>query len=174
MTNRLSTPKRQELLLNIDPFLNQSAIIWQNWKLIYEHQLVGNNWYVPPVNITNQTSSQLLKYTDRLNSSSYRVLRQLNRQPNYSVLKQSTIRCGRKPSDALTNCRPGDLCLYNILDDPCEYSNRAQDSPNVVNFLWNRLKSYNRTTVPPLTVGPTDDNSNPKYFKNVWSCWQDI
>ncbi|XP_054165755.1 arylsulfatase B-like [Oppia nitens] len=183
LTNR-ETSRRHEIIHNIDPILNQSAIVRNNWKLIQGFIPNGNDWYIPSTSAAadddNQQQQQQqyanwdLKITDRLNSSAYKVLQQMHRQPNYDMLNASTIRCGPKPANASTNCQlDRELCLFNIRDDPCEYHNRAQDYPELVEQLWNRLLKINETTVPPLALSPIDDKSNPKYHNNTWICWMD-
>ncbi|XP_054166355.1 arylsulfatase B-like [Oppia nitens] len=171
LTNR-ETSRRQEIIHNIDPWLNQSAIMWNNWKLIQGQEPDGNGWYVPPTSARDRAGN--LKITDRLNSNAYKVLRQMHRQPNYDMLNESTIRCGPKPANASTNCRPTrELCLYNIRDDPCEYHNRVQDYPELVAQLWNRLLKINETAVQPLSRTPSVVNSQPKYHNNTWTVWGD-
>ncbi|CAG2174049.1 unnamed protein product, partial [Oppiella nova] len=180
-------PVRTEIIHNVDPVWSISAIRWYDWKLIqnftfYEYQYVPEKAlkmlpplgsYSSPFNANNQ-SFQSLQSMDRLNSKSYQVLRQMNRRPDYEVLKGSVVECGTTLSQAL-HCTDTELCLFNIRDDPCEYHNLiGETDPQFVRFLWQKLVHFNETSVYPLTLAPVDDRADPELHNNTWANWLDM
>ncbi len=168
---------RTEILHNIDPIWNVSAIRINEWKLI--QGLVFPNWsqWYPPFGLkdeqNDQTFVESLQNWDRFSSLSNKVLLDMGRNPNYKIIDNAIIDCGPKPMNASVNCKPDiELCLYNIDSDPCEYNNIAHRFPNIVKQLWNQLLTLNKTAVTPGTQ-PSDPNSDPKLHNYAWSCWRD-
>ena len=88
-------------------------------------------------------------------------------------LKSAEILCGPVPDDAADGCHPDQApCLFNIKEDPCEYYNLAEDAPDILQDLMERLAAQNATAVPPRNK-PADPNADPANFGGVWSSWQD-
>lgn len=170
LTNNLTSP-RQEILYNIDPIWNVSAIRFKNWKLI--QGLVypdWNQWY-PPFS-QNDTSKSFIDY-QRINSLAYKILTQMKRQPNFNLFNDAKINCGPKPKNATSNCDPLlSPCLFDVDNDPCEFNNLADEHPLIVKFLWNRILQMNETASEPGTK-PNDPDANPALHNYAWSCWKD-
>ncbi|XP_054154799.1 uncharacterized protein LOC128953337 [Oppia nitens] len=182
-----SIGKRTELLHNIDPVWNHSSIRWNQWKLIQGPSDPGAakqflTWYptVPLedsqqfISIDSIARMELLR-DDRLNSQSYRVLTEMNRRPpDYTVLSKAVIECPSVSTTGAHKCQlETDLCLFDILNDPCEHRNVAADYPLVVDRLWQRLVELNRTSVEPLALAPVDDSSLPDRHGGAWVSWLD-
>ncbi|CAG2169540.1 unnamed protein product, partial [Oppiella nova] len=181
-------PVRSELIHNVDPIWNISAIRWYDWKLIQNFTAYVENHivtdlltagpplgsYSPPFNANNE-SFQSLQTMDRVNSKSYHVLTQMNRRPDYEVLKGSVVECGPTPPQTLPyECTDTQLCLFNIRHDPCEYHNLiGETDPQFVRFLWQKMVDFNETSVPPLTLVPGDDRAKPALHNNTWTNWLD-
>jgi len=168
---------RTEILHNIDPIWNVSAIRSNQWKLI--QGLVFPNWsgWYPPFGLEDQQSNlsflQSVQNWDRYNSLANKVLIGIDRNPNFDIIDAAIIDCGPKPENASFNCKPDiQLCLYDITNDPCEYNNVAHRFPDVVQLLWNKLLAFNMTAVEPGTQ-PNDPNADPKLHNYAWSPWQD-
>ncbi|GFS13766.1 arylsulfatase J-like [Elysia marginata] len=82
------------------------------------------------------------------------------------------VKCGPRPSNASTNCRPTvSPCLYHVLSDPCEYNNIAAQQPHIVKKLLASLKQYESTMVPMLNK-PFDPQGNPRLHDGAWVPWQ--
>ena len=62
--------------------------------------------------------------------------------------------------------------LFNITADPNERNNVADQYPDKVLELKARIEYYNSTHIEQLDP-PLDPNSNPCYFKGVWTPWLD-
>jgi hypothetical protein len=62
------------------------------------------------------------------------------------------------------------FCLFNITADPCEYTNLADQHPDVVAQVQERLAAFSATAVPPTTT----IGCNPKIVKlpNGAKAWQ--
>ncbi|CAG2176181.1 unnamed protein product [Oppiella nova] len=175
-------PVRTEIIHNVDSLINISAIRWYDWKLIQNPKLVvyeRSGLWVRTLgyqnNGLNREFLQSLQSKDRVNSKSYKVLRQMNRRPDYEVLKESVVECEpHEPTDPANNDCTTELCLFNIRHDPCEYHNLiGETDPQFVKFLWQKLIAFNETSVPPLTVHSIDPRSDPKLHNNTWINWLD-
>ena len=62
--------------------------------------------------------------------------------------------------------------LFNIADDPNERNNVADQYPDKVQELKERIEYYNSTHIEQLDP-PLDCESNPSHFKGVWTPWLD-
>ncbi|XP_052286517.1 arylsulfatase I-like isoform X2 [Dreissena polymorpha] len=58
--------------------------------------------------------------------------------------------------------------LFNLKDDPYEYTNLADVMPDKVRELVERMEKYHAQMVPAKNP-PSSPGANPKYFGNVWS-----
>ncbi|KAL5009860.1 hypothetical protein ScPMuIL_012165 [Solemya velum] len=149
MISSSGKPVRKELLHNIDPIANHSAIRVGDYKLIMGDISGGRNdmWYscTPP-----------------------------NSEPHDRTDKKTGVihvDCGEKPLNYSINCQPSKSpCLFNVVSDPCEYNNIAGSNPQVVASLLKRLSDYAAHAVPPGNK-PTDPRANPKYHDGAWGPW---
>lgn len=100
---------RSEVLLNIDPINQVSALRVGNYKLIQGTVYSGqwDGWYGP---------------SGRENFTFC----------NQKYLKRAELLCGVKPKN-VTECFPGrSPCLFDVTKDPCEFSNLADEKPEVI------------------------------------------
>jgi len=61
-------------------------------------------------------------------------------------------------------------CLFNIVDDPCEYNNIADQHPEIVDELTAKLDKFKESMVDPM-LSDTDPASDPALHDNVWEPW---
>jgi hypothetical protein len=117
-------------------------------------------------------NSGIMTMSDSPPSDVVRVLVELRRgrrQP--AVGSPLIVRCGPRPANASTNCRPWLApCLFNVTADPCEFSNIALDRPDLVKFLSQRLEGYERSARTPLNK-PIDDAGLPYHHNWTWIPW---
>ncbi|XP_065888129.1 arylsulfatase B-like [Dysidea avara] len=120
--------------------------------------------------------------------------------PREGFIGQAAIRIGDwKLITGLPNCslappKVGDMCpdgwvhmngsielppytpsltwLFNITEDPNERNNVADQHPDIVNRLKERIEYYNSTHIEQLDP-PVDPKSNPSHFGGVWTPWLD-
>lgn len=157
---------RKEILHNIDPIQNFSSIRVGDFKLVMGDISNGRNdgWYgctppggdMPPGGDVIEPPA-VDSNTVKFSSDDIPII----------------VNCGPKPANLSTNCMPKKApCLFNIPADPCEYHNIADQNPNLVQMLLQKIEDYRKTSVEPRNK-PADPNANPKYFGGVWSCWMD-
>ena len=60
--------------------------------------------------------------------------------------------------------------LFNIVDDPNERNNVADQYPDKVMELKERIEYYSSTNIEQLDP-PLDCNSNSYHFDGVWTPW---
>lgn len=39
-------------------------------------------------------------------------------------------------------------CLFDVVTDPCEFRNLAEERPDMVGFLYEKIREFNRTALP--------------------------
>ncbi|XP_074545724.1 arylsulfatase I-like [Halichoeres trimaculatus] len=64
------------------------------------------------------------------------------------------------------------IWLFNITADPCERQDLADQRPDVVQRLLERLVYYNQTAVP-VYFPPDDPRANPDLHEGAWVPWVD-
>lgn len=80
------------------------------------------------------------------------------------IRKEAAVECLEKDLlNGTERCHPdrGDICLFNLNNDPCEMENLADLYEDIKNELLERLAKHNDTLVPPRNQ-PRDPASNPK------------
>uniref|UniRef100_A0A1B6EYZ5 Sulfatase N-terminal domain-containing protein n=1 Tax=Cuerna arida TaxID=1464854 RepID=A0A1B6EYZ5_9HEMI len=82
---------------------------------------------------------------------------------------EQEFKSSRKDS---SECQPHIApCLFNIVEDPCEYHNLAAEQPDLVNDLVELLKSYHPV---PINNKGVDPRSFPSHWNNTWTTWMDF
>ncbi|CAG2166246.1 unnamed protein product, partial [Oppiella nova] len=175
-------PMRWELIYNVDPVYNVSAIRWHDWKLMQNSPFALTAYRSAPVaySANASTKGQWFKTRqtmDRVSCKSYDVLSRMNRAPDYEALSDVVVECGRPTpvaTDDANDCPIGQLCLYNLRYDPCKHHNLINETdPEFVQFLWNKLVTFNGTSVPPLSLEQLDPRADPSLHNNRWINWLD-
>ncbi|XP_041354167.1 arylsulfatase B-like [Gigantopelta aegis] len=150
-------PVRKEVLHNIDPIGNFSALRMGEYKLVMGDISHGfyDSWYPPPRSFVS-------------------VNRSVYSKDDFFKLKSKAIsvNCGPKPANASINCQPEKRpCLFHIPSDPCEFSNIASDNKYLVQLFLDRLEQLESSMVPPLNT-PIDPKGNPALHGGVWQWWK--
>ena len=99
---------------------------------------------------------------------------QQRRNPSDTLptLRNAVVTCGSRPAQP-AQCTPKDgPCLFNIEEDPCEYTNLVHEHEDVLNMLLQLLEKYKATMVP-IRNKPYDFSANPKYHNGLWTAWCD-
>jgi len=63
-------------------------------------------------------------------------------------------------------------CLYDLIQDPCEYYDISTEYPEIVEFLSTRLYSYNLSQAEPLqrqVLAVPDSLFNPSNYDDYWT-----
>ena len=188
--NTLSTKRddspRTEMLHNIDG--KMFALRVQEWKLLGGPGFNYDGWYKPGQKAVDENGN--LVHEESLDDVTTKDMSRLKRAPEHlykssidDILqrlgrghdpKPVVVKCGKKPANATTNCKPQKKpCLYNIVKDPCEYNNVADLYPDTVAELMERMKAYNATSVPPRNK-PVDPKGYPIHFGGIWMPWINV
>ncbi|XP_077505832.1 arylsulfatase B-like isoform X3 [Amblyomma americanum] len=168
-----TSPPRTELVVNIDPVDNYSAIIEGHFKLVAGVAEGGKfeHWY-PIVGNVNWSSTEPLEQCEA--SSVARVLTSLGLDPACGLgggTYPTPIDCGSR--DPEKTCRPTVApCLFDLAKDPCEYNDVAPEHPELVKSLLAKLGRYKAAATPPANL-PHDPLSDPGLYNNVWIPWRE-
>lgn len=144
---------------------------WENEKelKIFEERMAKT--YRMDDNFSGRQSSPEL-YRTNSHQSVYRMGQQGSRRNRLE--NPLVVNCGPPPPEALTNCRPWlKPCLYNITADPCEFYNLADDQEAVVETLRERVKLYEKGSLPPHN-STIDDAGLPYHHNGVWVPWKKL
>ncbi|GAB1600814.1 arylsulfatase J-like [Argonauta hians] len=150
---------RTEILHNIDPIGKFAAIRTNDYKLLIGKVAGRGKWY-PPYNVSER---YLANWSSMDNNGTMTIMAQN---------KEVKVNCGGpEPPGAAHNCNePHKPCLFNIAIDPCEYHNIAEQNPEIVKYLMNRLMKYKETMVPALST-PQDPAGFPVNYNGIWTPW---
>ncbi|KAG8194371.1 hypothetical protein JTE90_010987 [Oedothorax gibbosus] len=94
------------------------------------------------------------------------------KKPEKNFMRSVEVNCGKRHTDPSSICEPMKAsCLFDILNDPCEYNNLATKLPRTVQELEGLLDQY-RSQAVPVRNRPLDPASNPKYHGYAWVPWK--
>ena len=145
LSNNKPSP-REDVLLNIDPVSKASALRVGKYKVIRgEKKDKWSGWLVPPE-------------ADPLASEQV-----------HPVIRDATVNCGPVPKNATQDClRP---CLFDIIEDPCEYKDLSQVLPEVLTSLLSQLDKHSDSMVKPRNKFLPDFRADPKLHGGSWEPW---
>jgi len=106
---------------------------------------------------------------------------------SYSKSSNDILNCGDTPDvdedgnqiDSevfLYTCDTDEGCLFDLVNDPCEYTNVISSYPDVAQYLRSRLIYYNSSQVDPLTTLMSTASAemiDPDLFDGYWSPFLD-
>eukprot|EP00794_Sanderia_malayensis_P003645 gene3645-4162_t len=142
---------RTEILLNIDPILYKNAAVRVgDYKLIEGESGYWSGWFPPPESEEDS----------------------IERQEKIPFLKDAVVSCGKKPTNVTRDCSTKHgPCLFNIRDDPCEYTDISKEQPDITKALLLRLATYKESMIKPRNNFTDDPLSNPKIHGGSWEPW---
>ncbi|XP_029838444.2 arylsulfatase B-like [Ixodes scapularis] len=164
---------RTEIVLNIDPIENVSAIIVYPFKLMQGDDQGGHydDWYPFMGNVT-RTQKDAREGCEA--SVVYRVMKHsgfvvtCGQDP---VTYATSVKCGEK--DPTKACKPiVKPCLFDLSKDPCEYNDIAAENIEVFELLKAKLRKYTASSTPPANV-PADPRGDPALHNNDFVPWGD-
>lgn len=127
----------------------------------------GRGSEVPPYN-----------YTAILTSPTNLVINQLQSSPlteqRINITRTLVDRAACSFNTNITNYQDcHEPCLFDLLEDPCEIQNIAQEQPQITKQLLERIQQFVEELVPQ-TNKPSDRAANPIYYNNTWCTWLDV
>ncbi|XP_055593883.1 arylsulfatase B [Uranotaenia lowii] len=158
---------REEILHNIDDIWGSAAITVKNWKLLKGTNYKGqwDSWYGPP----GDRDPSVYNLTAIHSCPTAIALSKMKILPLDSEIlelrTQASINCGNIVGN---HCNPlEEPCLFDVEKDPCEMENLADQFPEVLAMMLDRLEAYNETAVPPGNMA-LDLKGDPKFWGYTW------
>jgi len=145
----LEEGKRSEIVYNIDPDFDKNglngAIRIGNWKLIKgDPSDDGHDDHYLPDTFENYVEMNDVG------------------DMNYPTHQHD----GALLNPVMINDKP--VYLFDLSSDPNEYSNLAEENPDVLAEMLLKFDEYESTMIPPHTAAETEAG-NPSHFDGVWS-----
>lgn len=174
----LSSP-RTDMLVNINDVERTAALRFHNWKLVLGTPInpsfddhIGDSGKEVLFDVGYNTSAV---YQCRAARSIEKVSFSITAAEDYSILRdQATVKCADHRGKANPcDLSGGEVCLYDILRDPCEENNLAKYFPNVVRSMKRALVEYKSGTVPLVNQNSDIEKADPKLFQYTWNPWLD-
>ncbi|XP_067129371.1 arylsulfatase B-like [Centruroides vittatus] len=160
---------REELLLNIDPVDGASALRVRNYKLVNGSNFNGkyDAWYGPSGRDDDYFSSH---YKKLLRSSySWKVLEKeglLYNTDKFFIRLRDNCYSDSKRNNS--NCDPNLApCLFDILQDPCELENIANEQPKMLEYMLKRLEKWKSSQIPTINQN-IDPFADPALHHFTW------
>lgn len=200
LSNNKPSPRR-EILVHYDgdksePFM---AYIRDNFKLISGTTNKGqyDGWLSDPTDSSEQNATfgefyghailssnagkALSKYS-KMKRNQYQTkeishLQIISTEGISEIRSKAQVTCNghKKPEpNSINACNPLEtVCLFDILNDPCETTNVASEFPEIVSKLKEKLDYYGSVAKPPRNQ-PLDTRSDPANFGGIWTWWYDL
>lgn len=130
------------------------AVRWKNWKLV--------------------TGYEVMNTDDNLCASSWCENVDENTYPTHTVDCKDGKSNYEYPSIDENLCPyNGEVCLYNLEDDPCEWSDVASENPEIRDQLYQMLLEAEKGAEFPLSLlYPSEIGlANPALYGYFWSPW---
>lgn len=144
----------------IDLYELAGAIRWRNWKIVAgKFDMKYQKWVATDVAQEQRVGDHTMTVQCREGVSNYD-------HPTPSA--NSTTNC---PLAVM-----GTACLFNIEEDPCEWTDMSQSEPLLYSQMMDLLVEYNKSQVLPTlwSLHPDDiSGSDPSQFGGFWSPWMD-
>ncbi|MCP4296261.1 MAG: hypothetical protein GY786_11690, partial [Proteobacteria bacterium] len=146
--SKSTASQRQEVLLNIDPVVYKNAALRVgDYKLITGESGYWSGWFPPPESTATFHASG----------------------PHH---EEAAIKCGKRPENVTRDCsHEHGPCLFDIENDPCEYTDISKEYPDILQALLVKLQKYREGMVKPRNNFTNDPLSDPKLHGGSWEPW---
>ncbi|GBN53577.1 hypothetical protein AVEN_201414-1 [Araneus ventricosus] len=167
---------RQNILHNIDPITNNSALRMGDFKLVAGNLESGiESWSGHRVLEDMRQPESMDEWVYKNGSTTRDILLQLGsylpKVPD-AWREEAEVRCKGSPETS-NECSPSvKPCLFNITEDPCETTNIADLYPEIVQSMLDILKDYERQAVKPQ-FQECDPHGDPMCHGFAYVPWMD-
>ncbi|KAL1455069.1 hypothetical protein WDU94_009189 [Cyamophila willieti] len=171
--------QRDTILVAMNSEYNDEALIHLGWKLVKVNTSKTMSFAHMHYNRTTSDDSTYDK-EKILNSKTNLILAKYQSYDDFTLTSnlvdqlrtKARIDCvERAPVE--TNCMDK-YCLYNIIQDPCEYQNKANENPEMVEQLKTLLDRYKRDKENiTVQIFSFEEIANPIYWHGYWSPWKE-
>uniref|UniRef100_V5ID93 Putative arylsulfatase j-like protein n=2 Tax=Ixodes ricinus TaxID=34613 RepID=V5ID93_IXORI len=173
-----SASPRLEVLHNIDPIWNVSALRYGDFKYVQGSYEDGrfDNWY-KPAGLTHPSTGQSSVRDNFVDKSGIfgtecaasETILALGRSLPVPRHEEVQVSCGKTNG---TVCKPLlEPCLFRIDSDPCEIDNVASKYPEIMKLMTQRIEMHAKTMVPPINKPPTR-KADPRNFNFTWAPYE--
>ncbi|XP_077510917.1 arylsulfatase B-like isoform X2 [Amblyomma americanum] len=160
---------RIEILINIDQQNSNGALHYEGFKLVLGNFAPFDGRFEIPGGFRPYDDLDDLLRDSRAAAVLVRLYGKNDTFKDVDSWRQdATLTCGDATDSNFVS--GGTYYLFDISQDPCELHNIAEEQPDVLSMLLDRLAAYNRTAVPPLNAS-TDPKANPEYHNGIWATW---
>ena len=169
-------PLRKEVVMVLDNYDGYSGLISDEWKLVNGTVKRFNGNYDTFLGDVEEFSTPASYSQSVLNSYTGKALTCMTknklRKKNIENLRQeATITCNvdENPVNACNLLEKP--CLFNIVKDPCERTNLAENKPEIMKKMLQRLDELTKSAVPSRRTFQSDPNCDPDFHNGTWSSW---
>lgn len=162
---------RSEILVNINAPAGEAALRYRNWKLVIgDFGEFNQRIEIPGGSRPYEGLDEMMS-----NSRAAAVLKRLYGRDDVfehagQWRREATLTCGDDAA-ANANFSPGaPYYVFDITNDPCELHNLAEERPEILTMLLEKLEAYNKTVVPPVN-DTVDPRGAPERHNGVWAPW---
>uniref|UniRef100_A0A4Y0BV48 Sulfatase N-terminal domain-containing protein n=1 Tax=Anopheles funestus TaxID=62324 RepID=A0A4Y0BV48_ANOFN len=162
---------RSVVMHNADQKFGYSSYMKLGWKYINGTSFAGayDTWLGEGIDNSNVTGEEY--YNRLMEIASIGSSMGLSQDKVQEIRQAATISCPADVEEVL--CDPLSIpCLFNIVDDPCERRNLADQYPDTLLDLQLDVERYKRNALPPRNK-PADRRADPALHNNTWTWWQD-
>lgn len=169
---------RKEIVTSLDPIVGYTGIISGKWKFVKGTTYFGVfDRFLG--NLEEFEVSEDLHARTVLSSRAGRAIKATSdsRQPALTIAKIKGLRqklkisCNEADNPAI-RCKPlKSPCLFNIIADPCERTNLAENFPATVKKLQQRMIDLVRTSAPIRRTAISDLRCDPLNHDGTWGWW---
>uniref|UniRef100_A0A2P2I865 Arylsulfatase B-like n=1 Tax=Hirondellea gigas TaxID=1518452 RepID=A0A2P2I865_9CRUS len=171
---------RTQLLHNIDPVFNGTALRMGDWKLLNNgsaYEVHWDRWFGPSSrNCSPPECLELPELVTNIRQSPAGIIileRDADALNNLEHSRQQAmVNCSTTPSVPRFFCRSSHHCLFHIPTDPCELTDLSSEHPDIVLQMLKLLNEYKKSAVP-IANQPDDPRADPKYWDYNWNNWLD-
>ncbi|TRY78891.1 hypothetical protein TCAL_06738 [Tigriopus californicus] len=151
------------------------AVRHKDWKLNYGSPFSGAR-YTEWFGDSGRNDSKEYNLNAILSSPTAQALKSIGYGPPSKkkilrLRKKSEVLCPLtndiKKCDALN-----EYCLFNIVRDPCERNNLAEEFPQILNDLRKIALAFQDSAIKGVNT-PYDNDADPKYWNYTWTNWRD-
>uniref|UniRef100_A0A182QC13 Sulfatase N-terminal domain-containing protein n=1 Tax=Anopheles farauti TaxID=69004 RepID=A0A182QC13_9DIPT len=161
---------RQRLMNNLDEIFGYTSYMENGFKYINGSTLNGANdeWYGQTDPLDRLPSDE--KYLAGVMSTTIARTAKLDEKVISYLRRHAKIDCGNEI--AHQPCNPlRKPCLFDIINDPCEMHDIADEYPRLMRDIRRRLEHYRLRAAKPRNR-PHDPQADPSKFGGIWTWWR--
>ncbi|XP_060859382.1 arylsulfatase B-like isoform X1 [Metopolophium dirhodum] len=180
---------RSKILINIDETRGEEALIFNQWKVVKSNRtnnMVFNLKYAgdpgnagPKYNMSGVVASAVGKCLSEINCLTQDGCMNASTARDVFYVARSLAKVdGQICPERVSNSNPDQqyecfdgYCLFDILQDPCEYRNVAKQNPQTLNATIHMLERFKKEITMQTPFPIVDPDADPRRFAGYWEPW---